>query len=73
MHYVMDAMVRLLKLHGHGAHNVVDIGRMRFECVGGCFDSFVRVVVDVGGDCVELGVYCFGKIFHDFGEEFFRD
>lgn len=73
VHYVMDTLVGLLKFHRHGTHNIVYIGRVRFECVSGCFNSLVRVLVDIVRNCIKFDVHCLGEIPHSFGKILFRD
>lgn len=72
MHYVVDSMVRLLKLHGHGAHDAMDICCMCLECVGGGLYTYVRVEVNIVGEGGEFVIHCLGKFLKGFGEELFR-
>ena len=66
----MHPIVRLLKLHSHGAHDGVGVGCMGLEDVRKGFNAHVGV--DVVGEGGELVIHCFGEFLHDFGEEFFR-
>ena len=45
----MNAVIRLLKLHGHGAHDAMDVGCMCLERVGGGLNTHVCIEVNIVG------------------------
>lgn len=73
VHYAMDTMVGLLEFHRHSVHNIMYISRVRLKGVGGCFYSFIRILVNIMRECSKFGVHIFGKILHSFGKKFFRN
>ena len=50
LHYVMNAVIGVLKLHSHGAHYAMDVSSMGLECVGGGLNAHIRVEVNVVGE-----------------------
>ena len=68
----MDAVVRLLKLHSHGAHYAMDICCMGLECIGGGLNSHVGIEIDVVSERSKFVIHGFGEFFQSFVEEFLR-
>ena len=56
MYDVVEMVFGLLKLHNHGAHDVVNVHGMSVEYNCGGFDLHVCVEVDVVGECGKLHV-----------------
>lgn len=56
----MDAIIRLLEFHGHGARDVVDVCCVCLEGVLGSLDALVHVEIDVVGECDKFVVHHFG-------------
>ena len=47
LHNVVYAIVGVLKFHCHGTHDVMDVCGVGLERVRGCFNSLVRIEIDV--------------------------
>lgn len=49
MHDIVHAVIGILEFQCHGAHDMMHIGCMGFERVGGGFDLFIGVEVYIIG------------------------
>ena len=71
LHYIMNAVVRVLEFDRHGAHNAMDVGCMGLERVGGGLNTHIRIKVNVMGKCGKFVIHSIGKFFYDFGKKKF--
>lgn len=66
LHDIVDAVVGLLQLHSHDAHDVVHVCGMGFEFFGGGFNLHIYVEVIVVGECGEPSIHRFNELYYGF-------
>ena len=61
LHDIMNAAIGLLKFDRHSAHYAMKVGGMGLERVGGGFDTFVGIEVNIVGKGGEFVIHRRGK------------